>query len=154
MSISIANTLGVHKLWINSSFSVLQEECQNYIRVLLVGGNHLFTCGTNAFTPICTNRTVWLKDCVWWAQVWAQALRQLINRQSMLWLCPDHLHVGWRADVCCLLYMCSYREDEYLCYWFLTGESEKSLLKNNYISGKQTNKQNPSCNLCVSKDQK
>lgn len=35
-----------------------QEECQNYIRVLLVNGNRLFTCGTNAFTPICTNRTV------------------------------------------------------------------------------------------------
>ncbi|XP_030825622.1 semaphorin-5A [Camarhynchus parvulus] len=35
-----------------------KEECQNYIRVLLVGGNHLFTCGTNAFTPICTNRTL------------------------------------------------------------------------------------------------
>ncbi|OXB71124.1 UNVERIFIED_CONTAM: hypothetical protein H355_015265 [Colinus virginianus] len=36
----------------------MAEECQNYIRVLLVGGNHLFTCGTNAFTPICTNRTL------------------------------------------------------------------------------------------------
>ncbi|KAF4024515.1 hypothetical protein G4228_016444 [Cervus hanglu yarkandensis] len=35
-----------------------QEECQNYIRVLLVGGNRLFTCGTNAFTPVCTNRTL------------------------------------------------------------------------------------------------
>ncbi|KAG2458415.1 SEM5A protein, partial [Polypterus senegalus] len=35
-----------------------QEECQNYIRVLLVNGNRLFTCGTNAFTPICTNRTL------------------------------------------------------------------------------------------------
>uniref|UniRef100_A0A6I8NXB6 Semaphorin-2A n=1 Tax=Ornithorhynchus anatinus TaxID=9258 RepID=A0A6I8NXB6_ORNAN len=35
-----------------------QEECQNYIRVLLVGGDRLFTCGTNAFTPICTNRTL------------------------------------------------------------------------------------------------
>ena len=35
-----------------------QEECQNYIRVLLVGGDRLFTCGTNAFTPVCTNRTV------------------------------------------------------------------------------------------------
>uniref|UniRef100_A0A674NJ30 Sema domain-containing protein n=1 Tax=Takifugu rubripes TaxID=31033 RepID=A0A674NJ30_TAKRU len=34
------------------------EECQNYIRVLLVNGNRLFTCGTNAFTPICTNRTL------------------------------------------------------------------------------------------------
>uniref|UniRef100_A0AAR2L3Q0 Sema domain-containing protein n=1 Tax=Pygocentrus nattereri TaxID=42514 RepID=A0AAR2L3Q0_PYGNA len=35
-----------------------EEECQNYIRVLLVNGDRLFTCGTNAFTPICTNRTV------------------------------------------------------------------------------------------------
>ncbi|XP_008593287.1 PREDICTED: semaphorin-5A-like, partial [Galeopterus variegatus] len=35
-----------------------QEECQNYIRVLLVGGNRLFTCGTNAFTPVCTNRSL------------------------------------------------------------------------------------------------
>ncbi|XP_077591911.1 semaphorin-5A isoform X1 [Stigmatopora nigra] len=35
-----------------------EEECQNYIRVLLVNGNRLFTCGTNAFTPICTNRTL------------------------------------------------------------------------------------------------
>ncbi|XP_077165765.1 semaphorin-5A isoform X6 [Paroedura picta] len=35
-----------------------KEECQNYIRVLLVGGDRLFACGTNAFTPICTNRTL------------------------------------------------------------------------------------------------
>ncbi|KAI1902278.1 hypothetical protein AGOR_G00043060 [Albula goreensis] len=35
-----------------------QEECQNYVRVLLVKGDRLFTCGTNAFTPICTNRTL------------------------------------------------------------------------------------------------
>ncbi|XP_019517940.1 PREDICTED: semaphorin-5A [Hipposideros armiger] len=35
-----------------------KEECQNYIRVLLVGGDRLFTCGTNAFTPVCTNRTL------------------------------------------------------------------------------------------------
>ncbi|MEE6465587.1 hypothetical protein FKM82_006602, partial [Ascaphus truei] len=34
------------------------DECQNYIRVLLVSGDRLFTCGTNAFTPICTNRTL------------------------------------------------------------------------------------------------
>lgn len=39
-------------------FFFSQEECQNYIRVLLVGGDRLFTCGTNAFTPVCTNRTV------------------------------------------------------------------------------------------------
>ncbi|XP_023368848.1 semaphorin-5A [Otolemur garnettii] len=35
-----------------------QEECQNYVRVLLVGGDRLFTCGTNAFTPVCTNRSL------------------------------------------------------------------------------------------------
>ncbi|XP_025873434.1 semaphorin-5A isoform X2 [Vulpes vulpes] len=35
-----------------------KEECQNYIRVLLVSGDRLFTCGTNAFTPVCTNRTL------------------------------------------------------------------------------------------------
>uniref|UniRef100_A0A4W3JJ20 Sema domain-containing protein n=1 Tax=Callorhinchus milii TaxID=7868 RepID=A0A4W3JJ20_CALMI len=35
-----------------------EEECQNYIRVLLVIGNMIFTCGTNAFTPVCTNRTL------------------------------------------------------------------------------------------------
>ncbi|XP_072109570.1 semaphorin-5A isoform X1 [Mobula birostris] len=33
-----------------------EEECQNYIRVLLINGNTIFTCGTNAFTPICTSR--------------------------------------------------------------------------------------------------
>lgn len=37
---------------------VFQEECQNYIRVLLVGGDRLFACGTNAFTPVCTIRSV------------------------------------------------------------------------------------------------
>ncbi|KFO38448.1 Semaphorin-5A [Fukomys damarensis] len=35
-----------------------KEECQNYIRVLLVGGDRLFTCGTHAFTPVCTNRSL------------------------------------------------------------------------------------------------
>ncbi|XP_048832437.1 semaphorin-5A isoform X1 [Brienomyrus brachyistius] len=35
-----------------------EDECQNYIRVLLVNGGRLFACGTNAFTPICTNRTL------------------------------------------------------------------------------------------------
>uniref|UniRef100_A0A8C0R5Y1 Semaphorin-2A n=1 Tax=Canis lupus dingo TaxID=286419 RepID=A0A8C0R5Y1_CANLU len=39
-------------------WTFFQEECQNYIRVLLVSGDWLFTCGTNAFTPVCTNRTL------------------------------------------------------------------------------------------------
>lgn len=46
-------------------FKFFQEECQNYIRVLLVGGDRLFTCGTNAFTPVCTNRTVRLQVELW-----------------------------------------------------------------------------------------
>lgn len=36
----------------------LQEECQNYIRVLLTSGRTLFTCGTNAFAPVCITRQV------------------------------------------------------------------------------------------------
>ncbi|MFT7807873.1 semaphorin-5B-like [Arapaima gigas] len=35
-----------------------EVECQNYIRVLLIDGRRLFTCGTNAFLPICTVRQV------------------------------------------------------------------------------------------------
>ncbi|XP_019127425.2 semaphorin-5B [Larimichthys crocea] len=35
-----------------------EEECQNYIRVLLISGTTLFTCGTNAFTPVCITRQV------------------------------------------------------------------------------------------------
>ncbi|XP_062384183.1 semaphorin-5B [Sardina pilchardus] len=35
-----------------------EEECQNYIRVLLLSGNKVFTCGTNAFTPICSSRQI------------------------------------------------------------------------------------------------
>ncbi|KAK1795839.1 hypothetical protein P4O66_009859 [Electrophorus voltai] len=33
-----------------------EEECQNYVRVLLLTGVRLFTCGTNAFSPTCTTR--------------------------------------------------------------------------------------------------
>ncbi len=35
-----------------------QDECQNYVRVLLLNGSRLFTCGTNAFMPMCTTRPV------------------------------------------------------------------------------------------------
>ncbi|XP_034720686.1 semaphorin-5B-like [Etheostoma cragini] len=35
-----------------------EEECQNYIRVLLISGTTLFTCGTNAFTPVCVTRQI------------------------------------------------------------------------------------------------
>ncbi|KAM4538121.1 semaphorin-5B-like [Fundulus diaphanus] len=35
-----------------------EDECQNYIRVLLISGRTLFTCGTNAFTPVCMSRRI------------------------------------------------------------------------------------------------
>uniref|UniRef100_UPI00358EE2AB semaphorin-5A-like n=1 Tax=Myxine glutinosa TaxID=7769 RepID=UPI00358EE2AB len=35
-----------------------QEECQNYIRVLLPSNGKLFTCGTNAFAPACIIRSM------------------------------------------------------------------------------------------------
>uniref|UniRef100_A0A9J7YJ40 Semaphorin-5A n=1 Tax=Cyprinus carpio carpio TaxID=630221 RepID=A0A9J7YJ40_CYPCA len=35
-----------------------EDVCQNYVRVLLLNGSRLFTCGTNAFLPICTTRPV------------------------------------------------------------------------------------------------
>uniref|UniRef100_A0A3Q1FWU3 Semaphorin-2A n=1 Tax=Acanthochromis polyacanthus TaxID=80966 RepID=A0A3Q1FWU3_9TELE len=35
-----------------------EDECQNYIRVLLISGRTLFTCGTNAFTPVCITSQV------------------------------------------------------------------------------------------------
>uniref|UniRef100_A0A8C9FR80 Sema domain-containing protein n=1 Tax=Pavo cristatus TaxID=9049 RepID=A0A8C9FR80_PAVCR len=34
------------------------EECQNYVRVLIVYGKKVFTCGTNAFSPVCSSRQV------------------------------------------------------------------------------------------------
>uniref|UniRef100_A0AAQ5Y1P6 Semaphorin-2A n=1 Tax=Amphiprion ocellaris TaxID=80972 RepID=A0AAQ5Y1P6_AMPOC len=37
---------------------IVGDECQNYIRVLLISGRTLFTCGTNAFTPVCITRQV------------------------------------------------------------------------------------------------
>lgn len=39
----------------------VQEECQNYIRVLLLSKGKLFTCGTNAFAPVCVTRQVGIK---------------------------------------------------------------------------------------------
>ncbi|XP_043852455.1 semaphorin-5B isoform X2 [Dromiciops gliroides] len=33
-----------------------EEECQNYVRVLIVSGRKVFTCGTNAFSPVCSSR--------------------------------------------------------------------------------------------------
>ncbi|EMP24376.1 Semaphorin-5B, partial [Chelonia mydas] len=38
--------------------AVREEECQNYVRVLIVYGKKVFTCGTNAFSPVCSSRQV------------------------------------------------------------------------------------------------
>ncbi|ELK29347.1 Semaphorin-5B [Myotis davidii] len=35
-----------------------EEECQNYVRVLIVTGRKVFLCGTNAFSPMCSSRQV------------------------------------------------------------------------------------------------
>ncbi|XP_023613071.1 semaphorin-5B [Myotis lucifugus] len=35
-----------------------EEECQNYVRVLIVTGRKVFLCGTNAFSPVCSSRQV------------------------------------------------------------------------------------------------
>ncbi|XDV30190.1 hypothetical protein PO909_033160 [Leuciscus waleckii] len=37
-------------------YLLLQVECQNYIRVLLVNKTEVITCGTNAFQPLCITR--------------------------------------------------------------------------------------------------
>lgn len=38
-----------------TSSSLLQRDCQNYIKILLpLNSSHLFTCGTAAFSPVCT----------------------------------------------------------------------------------------------------
>ncbi|XP_050679384.1 semaphorin-5B [Leptidea sinapis] len=34
------------------------DDCHNYIKVLLAYGHKLFTCGTNAFSPLCTWREI------------------------------------------------------------------------------------------------
>lgn len=34
------------------------DDCQNYIRVLILNKNRVFACGTNAFAPACSWREV------------------------------------------------------------------------------------------------
>lgn len=45
-------TPGVKKL--NQNQFILQEGCQNYIRILVMQSpGRLFVCGTNSFRPLC-----------------------------------------------------------------------------------------------------
>lgn len=39
-------------------FLFLQDECRNFMKVLLSRRGGLFVCGTNAFNPLCANYTV------------------------------------------------------------------------------------------------
>lgn len=122
--------------WIDF-FSAWQEECQNYIRVLLVGGNHLFTCGTNAFTPICTNRTVWATCFI--PQTPVPFLSQQIKRQSMLCLNPCYLRISckcrWVAAYCVMwslrvpvLVISDWWECEFLVEKICHSVSERNLV--------------------------
>lgn len=36
----------------------MQDECRNFMKVLLSRRGGLFVCGTNAFNPLCANYTV------------------------------------------------------------------------------------------------
>lgn len=42
----------------------LQDECRNFMKVLLNRQGGLFVCGTNAFNPLCANYTV-SKERLW-----------------------------------------------------------------------------------------
>ena len=46
------------KLCLSSFLSLLQDECRNFMKVLLSRQGGLFVCGTNAFNPLCANYTV------------------------------------------------------------------------------------------------
>ncbi|XP_066247328.1 semaphorin 5c [Euwallacea similis] len=35
-----------------------EENCHNFIKILLTNGNHIFTCGTYAFSPLCSWRNI------------------------------------------------------------------------------------------------
>lgn len=42
-------------LGLTASSLLPQRDCQNYIKILLpLNSSHLFTCGTGAFSPLCT----------------------------------------------------------------------------------------------------
>lgn len=86
----------------NWSALCLQEECQNYIRVLLISGKTLFTCGTNAFTPVCITRQVSM--AVWAARSGLSRVIQLSKWYKGLFF-TEYLHIvvnlmptcGWHS---------------------------------------------------------
>uniref|UniRef100_A0AAY4EXQ4 Semaphorin-2A n=1 Tax=Denticeps clupeoides TaxID=299321 RepID=A0AAY4EXQ4_9TELE len=58
LSLSNVSLLQVSRAISEYTHTHTQEVCQNYVRVLLLSGKKIFTCGTNAFTPICTTRQI------------------------------------------------------------------------------------------------
>lgn len=65
--LSLVNLYTIEQTYWNSSVGIrdecitkgeTEENCHNYIKVLLSDGKQLFSCGTNAFKPSCTWREV------------------------------------------------------------------------------------------------
>ncbi|XP_061660997.1 semaphorin-5B-like isoform X2 [Syngnathoides biaculeatus] len=54
LKMSLQNVVNVT----GSRHACMQEECQNYIRVLLLNGRTFVTCGTNAYTRVCMIRQI------------------------------------------------------------------------------------------------
>ncbi|XP_035231201.1 semaphorin-5A-like, partial [Stegodyphus dumicola] len=61
-----------------------EEDCHNYIRVLLMHNNRLFICGTNAFSPECSWRDV-------------NSLHTVHEWKSGLAKCPSNPHTNSTA---------------------------------------------------------
>uniref|UniRef100_A0A3Q3G000 Sema domain, transmembrane domain (TM), and cytoplasmic domain, (semaphorin) 6Bb n=1 Tax=Labrus bergylta TaxID=56723 RepID=A0A3Q3G000_9LABR len=56
-SVSPSLHIKLSSLYISLSLSLLQDECRNFMKVLLSRQGGLFVCGTNAFNPLCANYT-------------------------------------------------------------------------------------------------
>lgn len=70
-------------LFVDMSNLLLQDECQNYVRVLLVNGRTLFTCGTNAFTPVCVTRQVGTKAYHNMFPIWFVSLNKNVSKEPI-----------------------------------------------------------------------
>ncbi|XP_015592204.1 semaphorin-5A [Cephus cinctus] len=60
------------------------QDCHNYIKVLLSNGKSLFTCGTNAFSPLCT-----------WREI--ENINKVTSRVSGVAMCPYSPHANVTA---------------------------------------------------------
>ncbi|XP_054724810.1 semaphorin-5A-like [Uloborus diversus] len=63
-----------------------EDDCHNFIRVLLIQNNRIFTCGTNAFAPACSWRDV---NALSLAQGWEEGIAK----------CPYNPHTNSTAII-------------------------------------------------------